>query len=523
MATVQSAALVLLFTLNIVTSDFTPGCSFYSGQCVYKVQLGQQGQCDAVQQASSPASGSSSQLSGGDCTCNDVTLAKNDLSTLQGTVSQLQQAVAQLYKQLNLTKTELAQTTQQVAGETASHADLISTLHQKEVALNQTDHELATVLNTAGAEIKNLREQLQNATRDLNICQGVVNPSGHSAVPALSGEYTTFYCPFQDSHICGFLQESGDDGSWLFNRNSNLHSQTGPQTDHTYGTPSGSFMLMDAKTLGQSSSHYTYIRLASPTLKRSDNYCIKFWYNMYGVDVKALNVYAKIHGGLGNPIFSRTGNLGKEWHLAEIDLNSEYTANDFNIVFEATTSAYHSYSYSGSGSSHYVYHNENGNIAIDDFYAYNTTCNSIPSCPPSSYKRVVGNVTSCVSFHSTPQNWYKANEECKKESAHAHLMTIKDRQTQNYLLQLIQNDIGLTAAGQNGYYISASDEKSEGNYVWTDTGTAYNVNFTRWHPGQPNDVGSNQDCVLMEYPAADFDWGDVDCQTKHPYICQIEF
>ncbi|XP_033743711.1 uncharacterized protein LOC117329728 [Pecten maximus] len=523
MAISPCVTLVFLFTLHFADSAFTPGCSFYNGQCVYNVKLGQEGQCNSVQTAASPASGATGHLNGEDCTCSDVTLAKNDLASLQGTVSQLQQAVDHLFKQLNLTKTELAQTNQQVSVNTAGNADLVATLHQKELALNQTNHELASVLNTAGTEIKNLREQLQNATRDLNVCQGVVNPNGHSTVPALGGEYTTFYCPFQDSHICGFLQESGDSGNWIFNRNTHLHSQTGPQTDHTYGTPSGYYMLMDAESLGSSSSHVSYFRLASPTLKRANNYCIKFWYHMYGVDVQDLNVYAKVHGGLGNPIFSRKGNNGAMWHLAEIDLNDEYTATDFNIVFEATTRAYRSYTYVSGSGSHYVYHNQNGNIAIDDFYAYNTTCSSIPTCPTSSYKRSVGNMTSCVNFHSTPLNWFKANEECKKQSAHAHLMTIPDRETQSYLVRVIQNDIGLTAAGQNGYYISASDEKTEGSYVWTDTGTSYSVNYTSWHPGQPNNVGSNQDCVLMEYPAADYDWGDVDCQSRHPYICQIQY
>ncbi|XP_060083139.1 MAM and LDL-receptor class A domain-containing protein 1-like [Ylistrum balloti] len=522
MANLQYVALILLLTLNVAHSAFTPGCSFYNGQCVYNVKLGQEGQCNSVQQAASAAPSGSGHLNGGECTCNDVTLAKNDLVTLQGTVNQLQHAVDQLFKQLNLTKTELAQTNQQVATETAGNADLLSTLHLKELALNQTDHELASVLNTAGTEIKNLREQLQNATRDLNVCQGVVNPGSQSSVPALTGDYATFYCPFQDSHMCGFNHESGDDGNWLFNKAA--HSGTGPEADHTYGTPSGYYMLMDAKTLGGSSSGHTRIfRLDSPSMKSSQNYCIKFWYNMYGSDVQNLNVYAKIHNGLGNPIFTRNGNQGLEWHLAEIDLNDEYTRNDFSIVFEATTNAYKSYTYSSSGGSHYVYHNQYGNIAIDDFYAYNTTCSSIPNCPPGSYKRTVGNVTSCLSFHSAPLSWFKANEDCKKESAHGHLMTIPNGQTQNYLLHLINNDIGLMAAGQSGYYISASDEWSEGSFVWTDTGTPYRVNYTSWHTGQPNNVASNQDCVLLEYPSADYEWGDVDCRTKHPYICEIEF
>ncbi|OWF37289.1 Enteropeptidase [Mizuhopecten yessoensis] len=385
MATVQCAVLVLFLVLHVVNSAFTPGCSFFNGQCVYNVKLGHEGQCDSVQHAASAAPSASGHLDGGDCTCNDVQVAKNDLATLQGTVSQLQKAVDQLYKQLNLTKTELAQTNQQVTTETTGNADLLSTLHIKEVALNQTDHELASVLNTAGAEIKSMREQLQNATRDLSVCQGVVNPNGHTSLPTMNEEYKTFYCPFQDSSLCGFRQEYGDDGDWLFSKGT-LHFSTGPKMDHTYGSPSGYYMSMDPQTQTSSSQHTRHFRLVSPIMKSANNYCIKFWYNMYGTDVKDLKVYAKVNGGLGNPIFSRRGNLGQDWHLAEIDLNDEYTKTDFNvsshrislqIVFEASTDSYRSYVYSSSSGSHqYVYHKENGNIAIDDFYAYNTTCNS---------------------------------------------------------------------------------------------------------------------------------------------------
>ena len=35
-------------------------------------------------------------------------------------------------------------------------------------------------------------------------------------------------------------------------------------------------------------------RITSPTFPPAPNYCIRFWYTMYGKDVDALNVYAKV-------------------------------------------------------------------------------------------------------------------------------------------------------------------------------------------------------------------------------------
>ena len=78
----------------------------------------------------------------------------------------------------------------------------------------------------------------------------------------------------------------------------------------------------------------------------------------------------------------------------------------------------------------------------------------------------------------------------------------------------------LSNVGSLGFYTSGSDERSEHHFEWTDTGTPYPVTFSNWRPGQPNNVGSNQDCLLLQYADTDYEWGDVDCVDKHPYICE---
>jgi len=46
------------------------------------------------------------------------------------------------------------------------------------------------------------------------------------------------------------------------------------------------------------------------------NSCLKFYYHMYGRDVKALNVYLG-----GSKIFSMAGDQGKVWKMAEVQLS----------------------------------------------------------------------------------------------------------------------------------------------------------------------------------------------------------
>lgn len=35
-------------------------------------------------------------------------------------------------------------------------------------------------------------------------------------------------------------------------------------------------------------------RITSPTFQPASNYCVRFWYTLYGKDVDTLNVYAKV-------------------------------------------------------------------------------------------------------------------------------------------------------------------------------------------------------------------------------------
>lgn len=38
--------------------------------------------------------------------------------------------------------------------------------------------------------------------------------------------------------------------------------------------------------------------------------CIQFWYHMYGMDVNILNIYIKMNGVLGKPVWTRSRNQG---------------------------------------------------------------------------------------------------------------------------------------------------------------------------------------------------------------------
>ena len=55
---------------------------------------------------------------------------------------------------------------------------------------------------------------------------------------ALSPDFTTFYCGFEETNLCHFTQDRHENGDWT-RRTQSASSQTGPRTDHTYGNRHG--------------------------------------------------------------------------------------------------------------------------------------------------------------------------------------------------------------------------------------------------------------------------------------------
>jgi hypothetical protein len=53
-------------------------------------------------------------------------------------------------------------------------------------------------------------------------------------------------------------------------------------------------MVLQASSPVLSSRQTTTARLTSQSFYQAPHYCIRFWYTMYGSDVKTFNVYAKV-------------------------------------------------------------------------------------------------------------------------------------------------------------------------------------------------------------------------------------
>ncbi|XP_046551969.1 MAM and LDL-receptor class A domain-containing protein 1-like [Haliotis rubra] len=483
--------LLLLSLLQYGPGDtFDPGCSFMNGQCQYSVKLGHEGQCDTHTTVATPA--------GASCCAavqNDVTLMKASMALMTKKIEELQNTKG--------------------VRSTSPYGDL--SVEQLQRLLLEKEDELRNITKQASDEIRLLQSELDTCRKrpDCTRSTPMTTTSTTTVKPAVN--YNLTFCDFDSSSTCGYTQASNNTAKW-YRGSGRPSTVTGPWNDHTIGTPDGNYMYIDPHRSALWYKRETSALLESPLFNPSPDYCVQFWYNMAGRDIQDLNVYAKVGSGLGYPVWTRSGQVSAKWQLGEIDIGSEYTSKPFHLVFEGTSRSYYEHVFASDS----IYHDTYGNIAIDDIYVYNTTCQNLPDCPPGAYRRTGNDSRSCYTFHTKPTRWSNCHEACKEENSASHLVAIDSEEEQKFLASIIKNDPALTAAGSSGFFTSGNDEETENNFRWTGMAVPQAIGYTNWYPGQPNNVGSNQHCLLMEYPNTDYEWGDNECSSSFPYICEVD-
>jgi hypothetical protein len=66
------------------------------------------------------------------------------------------------------------------------------------------------------------------------------------------------------------------------------------------------------------------------------------------------------------------------------------------------------------------------------------------------------------------------------------------------------------------WWTGGSDEATEGTWVWLN-GDSWS--YTNWHSGEPNNSGSNEDCMQLGR-FSDYTWNDEPCSSSFYYICE---
>ncbi|XP_063413996.1 uncharacterized protein LOC134696242 [Mytilus trossulus] len=502
---------IIIFLLQFGGEPVTSASCDFTGQCIYNLKVHHCNQTTNTRRESDPS---------GSCGCGDLEIIQGETYNLQSSLSTLEFQFSALVQRYQATKASILQKQQLLENAISENKALESKIRNVHYLLNKTTESVTRQTNNWNNEKTRLQTQTSKSIKDVQTCKAVLTAAktdnGQNITDTASNKpVSKTFCGFEDSKRCGYVAESGSHWTW---QSSMYSSTTGPKQDHTYGTPNGHYMMLNSQGAASSSQTTHTSRLDSPQFTTSSaGYCIKFWYNMHGQDIKFLKVYAKVNGGLGYPVFTKTGYVDSDWHQAQISLDNEYTSHPFQIVFESSTNAYYTNHYT-SGGYHHIYSLDKSNTAIDDVTVFNTSCSRLSQSSHGSHVRQNGSDTSYYSFHAKPLTWNEAKTACRREDSQSSLVSINSQGEQDYLVRTIKNDEDLSNIASLGFYTGGNDEKSEHNFVWTDNGAP--VTYSNWRPGQPNNVGGDQDCLLLQYPDTNFEWGDVACSEKHPYICE---
>src|SRR5262249_28978064 len=122
---------------------------------------------------------------------------------------------------------------------------------------------------------------------------------------------------------------------------------------------------------------------------------------------------------------------------------------------------------------------------------------------------------ACYVFFATPMTRDAARLACRNLGAAVRLASIQSASENAVILGLI---------GTNDVFIGASDEVTEGTFVWDD-GTPFSL--TNWNAGEPNNGGGmfEEDCVEV-LGSRNGVWNDIPCAPppvglgSYPFVCE---
>ncbi|KAM8926719.1 low affinity immunoglobulin epsilon Fc receptor [Lycaon pictus] len=103
----------------------------------------------------------------------------------------------------------------------------------------------------------------------------------------------------------------------------------------------------------------------------------------------------------------------------------------------------------------------------------------------------------CYYFGEEPKRWIQARFACSK--LQGRLASIHSQEEQDFLARY---------ANKKGTWIGLRDLDREGEFIWMDENP---LNYSNWRPGEPNNGGQGEDCVMMQGSGQ---WNDAFCGSS---------
>ncbi|XP_036902809.1 low affinity immunoglobulin epsilon Fc receptor isoform X2 [Sturnira hondurensis] len=110
----------------------------------------------------------------------------------------------------------------------------------------------------------------------------------------------------------------------------------------------------------------------------------------------------------------------------------------------------------------------------------------------------------CYYFGEGAKRWIQARYACS--DLHGRLVSIHSQEEQDFLAKYVN---------KKGSWIGLRDLNIEGEFVWMDGST---LDYSNWRPGEPNNGGEGEDCVMM---LGFGQWNDAFCNTHlEGWMCE---
>lgn len=169
-------------------------------------------------------------------------------------------------------------------------------------------------------------------------------------VPVITTNPVSVNCTFEAGY-CGwkhlFMEPPAKINTWIRWSGGTHTDGTGPKTDHTIRTFEGHYLYSDA-----SDRFLSIAKIQTPEFIAGD-YCLIFWYHMYGKEMGSLRVNL-VEGKQKRDLMIISGDQGNKWQQMKISITA--TSNS-TIEFESV-----------------IGHSKRSDICIDDVLFLNRKC-----------------------------------------------------------------------------------------------------------------------------------------------------
>ncbi|XP_076072524.1 perlucin-like protein [Mytilus galloprovincialis] len=130
-----------------------------------------------------------------------------------------------------------------------------------------------------------------------------------------------------------------------------------------------------------------------------------------------------------------------------------------------------------------------------------------PRCP-AGWKQYKNH---CYYFSSDKMSWFEAERKCRNMGA--YLVKIADSNENSWIKKTITSKLV-----KQQYWLGAADHLKEGDWRWMND--LSKVQYSGWHPNEPNNYAGNEDCALISIAHSSLSWNDGTCKSSLGYICE---